>query len=464
MAEQQPRRRHNTNRRKRKSSAAQKSFAIFCIITLLIGVAVCIILFVVAYRNFVPPRVGGDTSPRATASPSPNDENDEDIYQDWEDLEHAFGMITAMNTFEPRTLDILLLEDGSTQRFSVIEASRVSNRQGTTIGFSELSVGQIVDLYFDVESRNLATVSISNNAWEQQQSGNFTINLENETITLGNQTYSYSNQTLVLNQGARIAIDQITTADALTLVGYQNKVWSIRLESNHGFIQFENIDFIIDGTISIGATVFMNLEDEEPIPLPEGMHRLVVEGQNIERLIRYVVIRQGETAVIDLSELELRHGTIQVITNVQSPAVFIDGSPVALDNTLLGLEFGTYTIRVEHPGYIAIEHSFVLDQTLLRLEFTLEADVPGRNIAIDTIPTNAQIFVDGVFIGNSPLVVRVEFGNRTIVARMEGYEDRPLHFIADENSPAQYFLPLEPVWQPPVHGTPDHDEWWYDND
>jgi len=326
-----------------------------------------------------------------------------------------------------------------------------------------------VDVHFDIDSRNLAEVSMNDNAWQQQHSGGFTIDVANETITVdGNRHYTFSNHTLVLNQGVRIPIDQITTADSITIIGVQNKVWSILVDSRPGFVQFENIDFIVDGTITIG-TLFMPLEDDEPIPLPDGMHRLIVEGQNIERLVRYVVIRQGETAVIDLSELELRHGTIQVIANVQNPIVFINGAQVTLDNTLLELEFGEYSIRVEHSGFIAVERTFTLEQSLLRLEFTLEADVPGRDIAIDTIPTNAQIFLDGVFMGNSPLVIRAEFGNRTIIARMEGYEDRPLHFIADANSPAQYFLPLEPVWQPQVPDVPpeipdDEDEWWYDND
>ena len=467
MAERPNRRRAN-KRKRRKQSKLQIGFLIFCIITLLIGVAVCVALFMFALQNFVPPRITGIPEAGVASDRNGNDANGDDTAE----LNHAFGMITAMNTFDPRSLDLLLLDSGRTERFDVTGTTTVRNRHGITIGFSELRVGQIVDVYFGAGARQISTVSLNDSAWERQLSGNFNIDSSARRIVVAGQAYTFSTQTIVRNQqGAPSSISQINPEDTITIVGYQDKIWSIRIDSGKGFIDFANIDHIIEGTVAIGTLIFVPLEEDLVIPIEEGTHRMVIEGQNIERFIRYVSVRQGQTSTVDLTEAESRRGTLQVISNVPTASVFINGELVVLDQTLIELEHGEYTIRLEHPGFIPVQQTFTMNQTIMRIELNLQPDTPGREIAITTNPTGAEIFLDGVFMGYSPIMIRAEFGNRTVVARMAGFDDRPLHFIADANSPNQYFLTLEravvqqqePAPPPAVEDLPLPDD-YYDED
>ena len=427
-----------------KTRKRRNTFAVFYVITMIIGVVVCVTLFALAYQTLVPDRIMTGNSPSDT-------ENTPVVFERPEQ-ERELGMISSINSLH-RTLTLHLLDSGRTDRFYMTDSTPVQDRRGNPIGFGELDLGDIIEVTFDVHSRDLAAVNESGRAWREQHRGNFDINLEAGTITIGNRVYTYSSRTMVLNRGEDFSIVMINPEDAITLVGYGDKIWSIRVDSGHGFIRFENAEQVVNGTVTIGNTSFYTLEDSRPISVIEGTHRVIVNGQNIETFVADVVVRQNQTVNIDLmSDIQLRHGRLQLIINEPNAVVLIDGEPV--EETLVELEFGTYVLRVEAPGFIPIQQEVELVQDFMRLELDLVRDISGAQILIETFPSDAQIFLDDAFVGNSPVTVEVEFGTRSIIARRAGYEDRPLHIMVDENSPRQYMLTMMQLPMHPPIGLP----------
>jgi len=439
---------------KSKGRKRNKGFAIFFVVTMIIGVFVCVVLFVLAYQTMVPPRIIGGPPIRDDNVP---------IEITGEYNEQTLGVVTAIST-EPQAITILVLESGLTDRLNMTDTTDVQNRYGSDINFREISVGQIVDVTFDADTRNISILSLSGRAWEQHNRSNVHIDLEASTITIGNQVYTYSNRTLVLNRGEPFSINMINPDDTLTLIGYENKVWSVRIDTGHGFIRFVNTSRVINGTVAIGNSVFTGLDGDRPLSVPEGSQRVIVEGHNIETFFTDVNIRQGETAVVDLTGLVFRQGTLQLMISELGASVFIDGVAVTLDYDLFELDYGIYQLRVERSGFISYEREVELAQPFMRLDINLERDVVLAPIMIETFPADAQIFVDGVFSGISPTTIEVDYGNRHIIAQRAGFEDWHLHLFVDEHSPRQYFLhliervvPLPPLPDEPVLPLPEEE-------
>ena len=443
---------HSTNRKKPKNRSRRKrNFAIFYIITMIIGLAVCITLFAVAYQTLVPDRIL-----------NPSTDRDEANTAEFIRAEHeqALGMVTAIETFAPRSVTLHLLDSGRSGRFYMVDATVVQNRRGAPIGFGEIDLGQIVDVTFDASTREISAISISGHAWEENHQGNFDINLDDATITIGNRVLSYSSRTMVLNRGEPSSISLINPADAIRIIGYDDKIWSIRIDSGHGFIRFDNADRIINGTVAVGNSVFAELDGGRPIAVVEGIHRVIVNGQNIETFIVDVVVRQGQTAVVDLaSDMALRKGNLQLIitdslgASVPQVSVFINGNVVTLTDNLLELEFGEHILRVEAPDFIPIQQEIEMEQPFLRMELTLVRDVSTAQVLIETFPSDAQVFVGGEFVGNSPVTAEIEFGHHMIVARLHGYEERSLNIVVGDISPRQFMLhmiqlPMHPPLPP----------------
>ena len=423
---------NKTRGRKKKSG-----FAIFFVITMIVGVVVCVTLFALAYQTLVTPRIIG-------GSPLPREPEAEDTTFPFYH-ERALGMVTAISHTSPQNLTLLLLESSLTGRFNMTDDTTVRNRYGAQIDFREIDLGQIVEVTFDAGTRDMSELSLSSHAVIERDRSNVNINLDASTITIGNQVYTFSNHTMVLNRGEPFSINLITPEDVLTLVRYQNKIWSIRIDTGHGFILFDNADRVVNGTVAVGTSVFTGLDPGRPVSALEGSHRVIIEGQNIETYIADVVIRQGETIVIDLANVVFMQGALQLVISEPGASVFINGEAAVLDDGLIELDYGTHQLRVERTGFVTISQEVDIFQPLTRLELSLVRDAVLAQIVIETLPAGAQISVDGVFVGNAPITIEVEYGSRLILAQMPGYDDWPLHLIVDEHSPRQYFLHLIPT-------------------
>ena len=83
-----------------------------------------------------------------------------------------------------------------------------------------------------------------------------------------------------------------------------------------------------------------------------------------------------------------------------------------------------------------------MTQTFMRLDLDLVRDVETFQVLVETFPSDAQLFLNGVLVGNSPRTVEVERGINQIIARRAGYEDRPHNFIVDSASPMHILLHL----------------------
>ena len=423
--------------RKRKNS-----FTIFYIITMIIGVVVCVTLFAVAYSTIIEPN-----NFLLGSSPIRTDQEPREFVRVEES--QALGMVTEMDSFNPRTLTVALLDTNRSDRFNLTDNTSIQNRHGNPISFGEINVGQIVEVTFDANTRNISNLSLSGRAWEQNRS-NVEIDLEAATITIGNQVYTYSSRTLVLNRGEPYSIALINPEDVVTLVGYQDKIWSIRIDTGHGFIRFLNADQIVDGTVQIGNFHFSALDGARAISATEGVHRVIIDGQNIDTFMADVVVRQGQTVEVDLRTATLRFGTLQfIMDNSEEATVFINGGVVTLDvNSLVQAEYGIHLIRVERPGFVPIQQEIELNQPLMRIELDLAQDSTEVQILIETFPPDAQVFVNHAFVGNSPVTIEVEHGNHAVIARRAGYEDQTLNITVDATSSRQFIMPMI---QLPVH-------------
>ena len=437
------------NINKSKGPKRKNSFAIFYIITMVIGIVVCVTLFVLAYQTLVPERiVGGGTSG--------GNQQDQNVFVRAE-YEQIMGMVTEIDIFTPGSITVQLLDTGRLDRFNIGSNAQATDRRGNPMGFGEITPGQIVDITFNADTRDMVAIALSPRAWEQQPS-NFVIDLADTTITVGNRTYNYSSRTLVLHRGEPSSVGIINQEDTITLIGYENKIWSIRIDSGHGFIRFDNAHHIIDGTVTVGNIIHTTLDPGRPIAAPEGIHRVIVSGQNIEPFVADVVVRQGEIQGVDLSQdVELRYGTLQLIISQPNATVLINGNPVELEHSSVEVQFGTHVLRVELDGFIPVQEEIEMDMPFMRREINLVSDVQDASIFIQTFPSEAQIFAGEVFLGHSPLTVELEFGGHTITARRNGYTDSSIHVVVDVGSPRQYTLTLQQLpMQPPTTTFPPH--------
>ncbi|MCL1862544.1 MAG: hypothetical protein FWF78_03145 [Defluviitaleaceae bacterium] len=443
---------------------AQKSkFAAFYIVLLMIAVGVCLTVLLIVMQNMdgavnnLP--VIGRAAPTPTPSPPPA------TTVERIDLRSQTSLITAINPFgDSRTLTLLDISTRRTQEFTVSDEVRLHDRLNRPLTFSELRVGNMIDIGYDARSFDIATINESRQAWERRSRPNVQVDLENFEISLGNEVWSFNAQTLVMHRGEPFAISQIRPIDSVTLVGYGDTVWLVQIDSAHGFLQINNADVIANGTLMIGTNLFFQLDDiANDIQLHEGTHRVTVEGDNIETFIENVEISAGQITRLNMGDAQLRAALLHIGVMPEDASVFVNGEQVT--GSPVTVEFGEVVVRVEREGFLPQEQHLDVTAPATGINFELVEIVNENTVVIFTLPTNAEIFFNNIFIGHSTLTHVVPSGTFEIRARLPGYESPPYTLTITGNEPNDIMRtillvpttddPLANITQPLVDPIPD---------
>jgi len=405
---------------------AKSMFVGFYIAILVLAVALCIIVAIFAIQwirdqgpVIGPPGGNGDSSGYA---------NGNTALLGRPEINNFVAMITEIST-NPRTL---ALQDTSTSEWNVRikplpEDAAITNRMGGEITFSQLRVGQLVEIGYDSRTLEIVTVRESVHAREFVSRENVHVNLDNQTISIGHDVLHFNSQTLVIHGGRQISIGEISVHDSITasavVTNGRLTAWMISLDASHGFLELSNSDVILNGTITIGNMHPLLLSEiNEPIILTEGAHRILIQGNNIANFVDNIVINQGQTISLDLSNIELLMATLNIVTTPENARIFIDGERLMTPSPI-AIPFGEHTIRVEHDDYLPQEQLIAVIDPISYAVFDLEAIVRTGTMRLYTIPANAEIFANSIPVGRSAITQEFIAGTHTITVRMPGFAD-----------------------------------------
>jgi sporulation protein YlmC with PRC-barrel domain len=443
----------NANRRRRKRRSG--NFAVVYIVTMIVAVAVCVSLFAIGYEALIKDSpitgaIGGTPLPTPLAVAK-------------EKGETVMGMITELDLYtEKRTLTLLLIDSTRHERFNFTNMTILRDRHGSLLGISEFSVGQIVDVEYDPKTNDIAVLSISPSAWVHQYRGNFFIDYENSAFIIGNDIYYYSSRTLVFNRGAQLAVSSIKDDDIITIIGYKDMIWCIRIDSGHGYVVFENTDNILNGTVTVSTVIFTALSSAEPIALLEGTHRIIVNGLNIETYQIDIQVRQGETRVVNLIGVEYKKAMLFIQINEPEASVYVDGALRGTDITYVDVEYGAHTIKVEKEGFITSYHETVVSQPYSTIVVTLIPERVYVSVTFESFPMAAEVFIDNVWKGTTPITIELEQGTYSVMAMKNGYEDASRTVNVGGSFPMTVTLYLQQQWFSPTpepYLPPIPDDW-----
>lgn len=154
--------------------------------------------------------------------------------------------------------------------------------------------------------------------------------------------------------------------------------------------------------------------------LSDGPHSLEARKASHKTAIKNVQLTLGTTENIVIPDPEPIYGTLEVVSNPIGANIIIDGknygtTPRVLGNVLIGI----HELRLEKTGCTPVIKNFTLDD---KNKLSINEKLPtGKEISISTDKSGDQIYVDGSYIGVSPLTSTLSFGEHEITA-IRGYD------------------------------------------
>jgi PEGA domain len=124
-------------------------------------------------------------------------------------------------------------------------------------------------------------------------------------------------------------------------------------------------------------------------------------------------------------------------------SLYVDGKLVATGQTpVLYLEPGKIDVKVSAPGYKDLTETMSLvDEQEASLAVTLEKQKTGT-IIITSTPPGADVYVESVWKGKTPLALDKPFERTRVDITQQGFYDQP--FSISDSSPAELSFILQP--------------------
>ena len=381
------------------------------------------------------------TVPAPTATPLPQDEEQTEIVYrpgSYDSMDTA--VIVAKNE-EEKTVTLLSTAVGKKYTLKIEGASTLYDKHGGAVSLGQMAEGDIVEVTFLKDIKRLNSMQLCPDAWENASVGRYEIDWKRNSITIGKDQYKFSDDTLFLSQGKEIEQMDLNAVDVLTFQGIGSTVLSVVVEKGHGYLRLENDSKFIGGFIEVGQSMITVIKEDMLLTVPEGTYQVllsVVGGDGVKN----VTIGRNQEVTLDIGDLEVedtKYGTVIFSMSPAEATLYIDGEKV--DTSVpVTLEYGIHQIIAKADGYSTLTNYLKVGQVttgidiqLDKVQVTQEKENPTTTytVFIDA-PVDAEVYVDGNYVGISPVSFAKEPGNHNLTLRKEGYETRSSTIVVDD--------------------------------
>lgn len=336
------------------------------------------------------------------------------------------------------TVTLLNLDLSRNYTLSVEGTSNLYDKYGEAVSLEQIALGDIVDVTFLRSKKRLNTMQISPSAWVYADASRYEIDLRRSEVTIGEDVYKLTGDTIYLSQGMRIEAMDLNPVDVLTFKGIGSSILSVNVEQGHGYLRLQNEEKFIGGYMEIGQSSIRRIEEDMLLTVPEGHYQIKVSRRGGGGT-KEVTISRGEESTLDIGDLEvpeIQYGTIIFTLNPSSAKLYIDGEKTDASMPV-SLEYGIHQLIVRANGYQTMttyikvaQPSGGLDITLDKVDADKENDeqedkdrLAKYKVFVDA-PENAEVYLDGNYVGIAPTSFAKSEGSHIITLRRSGYETR----------------------------------------
>ena len=414
---------------KKIKKAQDFNFNIFIGITSVLGVVIFLVVVMMTY-SYISPYI---------ASPKPSQETTLDlqttssIFINPDTEANLVGVIKGID-YNLKTFDILNLKDEKTYTLKTKPATIFEDKYSNMLTIEEVQIGSIVDFAYD-EDNKLNYIKENKNSFSIDEVSKVNLDLNLMTLGINDKTYGISPEYICLKDNLPYPIENISKLDILNLKGYGNQIYFIDIKKGNGTLKLINKPNFKNVIIEVDRDIFKPLAEVETLNLAEGNHKIVIRSDDTLPFVRDITIKSGEENILDLAQIQNKSGTLIVNSNVSEYKLYINNNETST-NEPINLSYGVYSIRAEKEGYHTFQKQVSIKSPQTNLDISFEKIQKIGKISITSNPDNAEVLVDNVFVGYTPINYKLEQGVHTVVIKKDGYKDFVLSSITvgDEES------------------------------
>ncbi len=206
-------------------------------------------------------------------------------------------------------------------------------------------------------------------------------------------------------------------------------------------------------TVPSGASVYLDgiLRGQTPVTISTnpGTHTLKISLPGYKTKSLTISLRSGERRSISYTlQRVVQYGTLKVESSPSGAKVYVDGrykgvTPTSISN----VSVGTHKVKVVKSGYQTwIEDVYVGPNSIARVYAALVPN-PVGTITVNTVPSGASVYLDGILRGQTPVTFTASPGSHTLKLSLSGYKTKSITFTLHSGERRTFNYTLQRIVQ-----------------
>ena len=335
--------------------------------------------------------------------------------------------------------------------FSFDGGMAITDRYQQPMSLAQLEPGDVVNIAYNSELGKAGALVLNPSAFTYRDVTGYSVGNNGKTVSIGEEVYDVEN-VKVFSYGNEITLNQLVNYDTLTVQGEDHRIYSIRVDDGHGYLELENEEALVGGWIEIGQAVISQVMDNMLFTVPEGKYTVKLTNEGIEEY-RDVNIVRNMISKLDLKDVVStlpQKGIVSFSINPPDAEVFVDKGRIN-PGMSVKLPLGIHEITAQRDGFATVSSFFNVDGLNKTVEIDLEKEtvldtVSGNSLdknmyATITVeaPYDCELYEDNIYKGLTPVTYKKEAGTHTLTLKKEGYVTTSYTVYIEEDGLDQTF-------------------------
>ncbi len=294
----------------------------------------------------------GITSGKGTYNPDQTNEDEEDLEEESTASQETLFVLMQIDDQEKRLLLQRADEKGQQYYYQYDEFTKVYDKYKKVKEFSSLEPGDVVILSTDSKKKKVLSLTMAKHVWQMDQIIDLSVKANGEVASFKGKNYAWSDQIGIFWNDQQMTLEELTRMDILKITGVDRRILSVKVETGHGTVSFQNVDKFVGGYALFGNVLAVQIQKDMKIPLRAGSMLFSVMKDGIGGS-KEMAIEENQNLVIDLeafSNETIQKGQISFRLLQEDAKLYINGELV--DTTVpIVLSYGGYQIKVKSDQY-----------------------------------------------------------------------------------------------------------------
>lgn len=282
-------------------------------------------------------------------------------------------ILVTMDTGE-KCITFQNVETGLRYTLNYDGVTHFNDKYGSAMSASQVRCGMIAKISFNKDEKKLLTLDISPDYFVYSDiTFQEFIKQDSRMMFLGEE-YKLDDFLAISDGNMNLDKMELSKDDVISICGKDHTIYSIYLQSGHGYLRLENDEYFVGGWIEVGNKIIRSITEDMLLTVPEGSYEVLVSNDGISD-VKTVTIGRNQEVTLDLGDIDVekKYGNVLFVLNPSDAELFVDGAKVNTGGPV-SLEYGIHQLICRADGYETMGSYIKVGEPSASVSLTLTSD------------------------------------------------------------------------------------------